>query len=101
MGKIEKIITALGVLTPAEYSKTKSFEGKRRDLFNDKASNAIYDAVVANGRIEKQIRLENANRLESAFTHNNKLTAVLGNSACMNPKTNSRTRKEIRELGVF
>ena len=99
MGKIGKIFTALGVLTPAEYSEKRTFMDEERDLFNGKVKNAVYDAVVANGRVDRSVRLENINKFESSFVYNNKLTAALGNSACLKPRTNSRTRDEIRQLG--
>ena len=100
MGKIEKIITACGVLTPAEYNKQKSFFDEKRDLFNDKVQNAIFDAVVANGKMEKGVRIERVSKFEYSLSNNKKLAAALGASVCAKPRTNSRTRKEIRELGI-
>jgi len=49
--------------------------------------------------VDRSVRLENINKFESSFVYNNKLTAALGNSACLKPRTNSRTRDEIRQLG--
>ncbi|MBO4412687.1 MAG: hypothetical protein J5779_01585 [Clostridia bacterium] len=103
MGKVEKIITACGILTPAEYNKVKTFCDEQRNLFDGKAKTAIYDAVVAGGKIEKDIRLENVSKLENQFSNNKKISAALSTSAYAKPanikvNTRNKTRKEIREF---
>lgn len=102
MGKIEKIITALGILTPAEYNTKKVFMDEERDLFNGKVKTAIYDAVVAgNNKNLKLERTERSKQLENNFKSNKKIDAALSAPAYAKPanmklKTNARTREEIK-----
>ena len=104
MGKIEKIITALGILTPAEYNTKKVFLDEERDLFNSKAKTAIYDAVVAGSN--KDLRLERTERtkqLENSFRVETKISAALSAPAYAKPAkmkldTHNKTRNEIEKF---